>query len=113
MYLVSLYLFDKPKFENHPRPKPRVVRIYSFSFFLETTTAAAVAVRTAAAAEREEPQPFLGASVAVSPSVSGAVSAGMVGYVQLNNFYIHFRNYFGVSPSALRNFEITGEPVKL
>lgn len=30
--------------------------------------------------------------------------AGMVGYVQLNNFYIHFKNYFGVSPSALRNF---------
>ena len=40
-----------------------------------------------------------------------SVIAGMVGYVQLNNFYIHFRNYFGVSPSALRNFEITGEPV--
>ena len=34
-----------------------------------------------------------------------SVIAGMVGYVQLNNFYIHFRNYFGVSPSALRNFE--------
>lgn len=31
--------------------------------------------------------------------------AGMVGYVQLNNFYTHFKNYFGVSPSALRNFE--------
>lgn len=38
-----------------------------------------------------------------------SVIAGMVGYVQLNNFYIHFRNYFGVSPSALRNFEIIGE----
>lgn len=38
-----------------------------------------------------------------------SVIAGMVGYVQLNNFYIHFRNYFGVSPSALRNFEIAGE----
>ena len=36
-----------------------------------------------------------------------SVIAGMVGYVQLNNFYIHFRNYFGVSPSALRNFENT------
>ncbi len=34
-----------------------------------------------------------------------SVIAGMVGYVQLNNFYTHFRNYFGVSPSALRNFE--------
>lgn len=40
-----------------------------------------------------------------------SVIAGMVGYVQLNNFYIHFRNYFGVSPSALRNFENSGEPV--
>ena len=38
-----------------------------------------------------------------------SVIAGMVGYVQLNNFYIHFRNYFGVSPSALRNFESAGE----
>lgn len=34
-----------------------------------------------------------------------SVIASMVGYVQLNNFYIHFRNYFGVSPSALRNYE--------
>ena len=38
-----------------------------------------------------------------------SVIAGMVGYVQLNNFYIHFRNYFGVSPSALRNFENAAE----
>lgn len=38
-----------------------------------------------------------------------SVIAGMVGYVQLNNFYIHFRNYFGVSPSALRNFETPPE----
>ena len=38
-----------------------------------------------------------------------SVIAGMVGYVQLNNFYIHFRNYFGVSPSALRNFENNAE----
>ena len=38
-----------------------------------------------------------------------SVIAGMVGYVQLNNFYIHFRNYFGVSPSALRNFETANE----
>ena len=36
-----------------------------------------------------------------------SVIAGMVGYVQLNNFYIHFRSYFGVSPSALRNYENT------
>ena len=34
-----------------------------------------------------------------------SVIANMVGYVQQNNFYAHFRNYFGVSPSALRNFE--------
>ena len=33
-----------------------------------------------------------------------SVIAGMVGYGQLNNFYIHFRSYFGVSPSALREF---------
>lgn len=33
-----------------------------------------------------------------------SVIAGMVGYVQLNNFYIHFRNYFGMSPGALRSF---------
>ena len=38
-----------------------------------------------------------------------SVIAGMVGYAQLNNFYIHFRSYFGVSPSALRNFETVGE----
>ena len=38
-----------------------------------------------------------------------SVIAGMVGYVQLNNFYIHFRNYFGVSPSALRNYETAGD----
>lgn len=34
-----------------------------------------------------------------------SVIANMVGYIQQNNFYIHFKNYFGVSPSALRNFE--------
>ena len=36
--------------------------------------------------------------------------AGMVGYRQLNNFYIHFRSYFGVSPSALRNFGSSENP---
>lgn len=45
----------------------------------------------------------------VSTQEKISVIAGMVGYVQLNNFYIHFRNYFGVSPSALRNFETAGE----
>jgi len=42
-----------------------------------------------------------------------SVIAGMVGYVQLNNFYIHFRNYFGLSPSALRNFENAAEPAEV
>lgn len=37
--------------------------------------------------------------------------ATMVGYAQLNNFYIHFKNFFGVSPSALRNFEVPQESV--
>ena len=46
----------------------------------------------------------------VSTQEKISVIAGMVGYVQLNNFYIHFRNYFGVSPSALRNFENSVEP---
>ena len=39
-----------------------------------------------------------------------SVIAGMVGYGQLNNFYIHFRSYFGVSPSALRNFGSSENP---
>lgn len=34
-----------------------------------------------------------------------SVIASMVGYIQQNNFYTHFKNYFGVSPNALRNFE--------
>lgn len=38
-----------------------------------------------------------------------SVIAYMVGYVQLNNFYTHFKNYFGVSPCALRNYESTPE----
>ena len=38
-----------------------------------------------------------------------SVIAGLVGYSQLNNFYIHFRNYFGVSPSSLRNFDTMPE----
>ena len=42
-----------------------------------------------------------------------SVIAGMVGYVQLNNFYIHFRSYFGVSPSALRNFETVSDLVEV
>ncbi len=42
-----------------------------------------------------------------------SVIAGAVGYTQLNNFYTHFRNYFGVSPGALRRFngsDQTAEP---
>ena len=31
-----------------------------------------------------------------------SVIASMVGYPQLNNFYTHFRQYFGVSPSIMR-----------
>lgn len=38
-----------------------------------------------------------------------SVIANMVGYVQQNNFYIHFKSYFGVSPSALRNCEALPE----
>ena len=34
-----------------------------------------------------------------------SVIAGMVGYTQLNNFYIHFKNYFNASPSSLRHFD--------
>ena len=34
-----------------------------------------------------------------------SIIAGLVGYSQLNNFYIHFRNYFGVSPSSMRSFD--------
>lgn len=32
-----------------------------------------------------------------------SVIANMVGYPQLNNFYIHFKRYFGMSPGDLRN----------
>lgn len=35
-----------------------------------------------------------------------AVIAGQVGYTQVNNFYVHFKEYYGISPSALRD---TGE----
>ena len=31
------------------------------------------------------------------------VIAGQVGYTQLNNFYVHFKEYYGVSPTALRD----------
>ena len=32
------------------------------------------------------------------------VIAGMVGYSQLNNFYTHFKNHFGISPSTMRTY---------
>lgn len=36
-----------------------------------------------------------------------SVIASTVGYSQLNNFYTHFKTYFGVSPSALRQFSVS------
>lgn len=33
-----------------------------------------------------------------------SVVASMVGYSQLNNFYVHFKNYYHLSPNALRQF---------
>ena len=41
----------------------------------------------------------------VSTNEKISVIAGLVGYSQLNNFYIHFRNYYGVSPSSMRSFD--------
>ena len=35
------------------------------------------------------------------------VIAGQVGYTQLNNFYVHFKEYYGFSPKALRGTEGT------
>lgn len=34
-----------------------------------------------------------------------SVVASMVGYTQLNNFYVHFKNYYHISPSVLRRFD--------
>lgn len=34
-----------------------------------------------------------------------SVIAGMVGYQQLNSFYVHFKNYYGVSPGMVRSFQ--------
>lgn len=34
-----------------------------------------------------------------------AVVASMVGYSQLNNFYVHFKKYYHVSPNALRRVD--------
>jgi len=36
-----------------------------------------------------------------------SVVASMVGYSQLNNFYVHFKNYYHISPTALREFDET------
>ena len=38
-----------------------------------------------------------------------SVIAGLVGYSQLNNFYIHFRSYFGVSPGTMRSYDPLAE----
>lgn len=38
-----------------------------------------------------------------------SVIAGLVGYSQLNNFYIHFRNYFGTSPGTMRSYDPLAE----
>lgn len=46
----------------------------------------------------------------VSTQEKISVIANMVGYVHLNNFYTHFKTYFGVSPSALRNNTPTHAP---
>lgn len=35
--------------------------------------------------------------------------ASDVGYVQMNNFYIHFKEYFGMSPSMMRNTQFLSE----
>lgn len=34
-----------------------------------------------------------------------SVIANMVGYSQINNFYVHFKRHFGRSPSELRSYE--------
>ena len=39
----------------------------------------------------------------VSTQEKISVIANMVGYLHMNNFYTHFKTYFGVSPSAMRN----------
>ena len=49
----------------------------------------------------------------VSTQEKISVIANMVGYVHLNNFYTHFKTYFGVSPSALRNTTPTHTPDNL
>lgn len=40
-----------------------------------------------------------------------SVVAASVGYTQLNNFYTHFHQYFGVSPSSLRNAHANEESI--
>lgn len=39
-----------------------------------------------------------------------SVIASMAGYSQLNNFYTHFKNYFGISPSTMRSYGMGGVP---
>ena len=42
-----------------------------------------------------------------------SVVASMVGYSQLNNFYMHFKNCYHISPSALRRFTEAEAPPPL
>jgi len=42
-----------------------------------------------------------------------SVVASMVGYSQLNNFYVHFKNHYRISPSDLRRFGGTEEVPRL
>lgn len=42
-----------------------------------------------------------------------SVVASMVGYSQLNNFYVHFKNCYHISPSALRRFTEAEAPPPL
>lgn len=46
----------------------------------------------------------------VSTKEKISVIAASVGYSQINNFYVHFKNYFNVSPSSLRNYSSSVEP---
>ena len=51
--------------------------------------------------------PVLLAEMSTREKIS--VIAGLVGYSQLNNFYIHFRSYFGVSPGTMRSYDPLAE----
>ncbi len=48
----------------------------------------------------------------ISTNEKISVIASSVGYVQMNNFYIHFKNYFGISPSAMRGVRTPRDQAK-